>query len=91
MIDQNTIECRVKREYLLREVSRFCDLKVGVPTFRLDNRRLFVEKGDQLLRLNEEGTTNIKAKDDIIAMIGSCDREVTIWIRKEMNLQSETN
>jgi len=84
IIDQDTIECPVERKYLLSEVTNFCNLKDGVPTFRCNVRPLFFEKGDQLLRVNEEDTTNIQAKDDIIAMIQSCDREVTIWIRKEV-------
>ena len=84
MIDQDTIECQVERKHLLREVTQFCNLKDGIPTFSCNERKLFVKKGDQLLRLNEEDTTNIQAKDDIIAMIQSCDSEVTIWIRRKM-------
>jgi len=87
IIDQDTMECQVERYFLVRQVEQFCDLKDGVPTFLYAIRRLYVEKGDQLLRLNEEDTTNIDSKDDIIAMIQSCDMEVTIWIRKEPGLR----
>jgi len=98
MIDQDRMECQVLQGHLLKEVTHFCDLKDGVPTFRRLPavwHTIIVEKGDQLLRLNEEDTTNIQAMDDIIAMIQSFDREVTIWIRKEVGLpqnsKSETN
>jgi len=86
MIDRDIMECQVERKHLLLEIQRFCDLKDGVITFRTDERKLFVERGDQLLRLNEEETTNIHSKNDIIAMIQSCDMEVTIWIRKQNGL-----
>jgi len=89
MIDLDTIECQDNPEHLLQIVRHFCDLKDGVPTFRCIEPKIFVEKGDQLLRLNEEDTTNIEAKDDIIAMIQSCHTEVTIWIRKKGSCATE--
>jgi len=64
VINQDTMECQVERNHFLKEVKLFCDLKDCAPTFREYERKIFVERGDQFLRMNEEDTTNIQAKDE---------------------------